>query len=711
MVKRILHSLLIMVIVLTFAFSSRQASAVVPQAQRCTPANGVLNTAGCHGYVKNTMFWTSTDGINGGPIIYSAAAYAIPFTVDSAATLESFMAGLLNMSSPADYSYNYNKAGAAFIVDTMLDHTGGGNFGNVTAMIQYAKDNFYPNAANNEMGWTTWVDYYSSGVNPAYKVDWGSPNTAISIGAGMINTTHACPAGTPSSVCEPTNNAAPSGSADAEDFAWYAMATGESETTHPITFFGPNGTSYMIRRECGNPLGGPTAPPPPPPVSNYNLQPNVTSVIKDSSGNPVAGSTAQVGDTIVYTYAVDNKGTDTSVSAACTVSGKWYSGVHTVPSPADSAPVLAPQPATGCPEAFTAGNHTLTTETVAVTAGLDNGTVCRSLYVSPSSPTVASLGSEACITIAAQPYFKVFGGDVSVGEGIPDGSGSCSSTSDSNAAIQSWNDESATYAGAGAQYAARALAAITNFASGQNGGSGTTPYGLSFANTTTSGSSVFGGSLVTPLACMNEYYDTTGASALTTTNVGTLASGPYSSASGITIAGNQAIGTGKRVQVYVQGNVYIDGNITYSSTGWSVTTMPLFELVVKGNIYIDSNVTQLDGMYVAEPNGTPGTGVVYTCATAANTACSTSDANFYTTASKQLTVNGSVIANQVQLMRTYGTVSSANTGETPTSSAAAEVFNYNPTIWIAKPIPTTGGTSGASSSLGYDSITSLPPIL
>lgn len=708
MVKRILNSVVIIVIAATFAVTSHQASAV-SQAVRCAPI--VLNVQGCHGYVtRSNLYWTPNWGINGGPIIYSASTYAIPFSVNSAATLESYMAGLLGMGNPTDYSYGYNKSGAAFIIDTMLGHLGG--FPSVNSMIQYAKDNFYPNAGNNWIGWTTWMDYYDSGTNPSYSVDWGSPGVAINVGPGMINTLHACPAGTPSNVCQTSSGAMPVGAADAKDFAWFAMGPGEFESTHPITFYGPSGVTYMLRRECANPIGGPVTPLPPPQLTNYKLQPNVTPVITDSAGKTVSGNTAQVGDTITFTYAIDNKGTDPSpAGTSCTVYGKWYSGVHTVPSPADSSPVLAPQPATGCPRAFPSGNQTLATEAVAVTGALANGTVCRSLYVSPSDPGTPSLGNEACVTISAQPYFKVFGGDVSVGEGIAGATGSCAATDIPQAAIQSWNQESTGgYAGSGVQYAARALAALTDFAAGQNGGSGGAPFGLAFANTTASGASVFGGSLGSPFACMNDYYDTTGASALTTNNVSSLTTGKYSSASGVTLVGGN-VNPNQRTQVYVQGNVYISGNITYTGS-WSVSSMPLFELVVKGNIYIDSNVTRLDGMYVAEPNGSPGSGTVYTCATAANTPCATASPTFYTTAGNQLTINGSVVANQVQLLRTHGTLSQSSAGESPSATSGAEVFNYDPAFWIAQPPTTTTGTGNGSSSAGtYDSISSLPPIL
>jgi len=62
------------------------------------------------------------------------------------------------------------------------------------------------------------------------------------------------------------------------------------------------------------------------------------------------------------------------------------------------------------------------------------------------------------------------------------------------------------------------------------------------------------------------------------------------------------------------------------------------------------------------------------------------------------------LANQVQFLRTNGSLRQANATETGASGAAAEVFNYGPGSWLAQP---PGGTASDE----YDSITSLPPIL
>ncbi|HEY8999443.1 MAG TPA: hypothetical protein VIM53_03980 [Candidatus Saccharimonadales bacterium] len=720
--KRLPYLLSTLVIIMTFVATSQQASAVVPQSERCTPVGTILNTTGCHGYAFNdTMFWTSTDGINGGPVIYSASQYAIPFTVNSAATLESFMYGLLGMSSPTDYSYNYNKEGAAFIIATMLGHVGGGtgDFGNATNMIAYAKQNFYPTAANGYKGWTTIIDYYGSGLNSNYSINWGSTTTSTTLGSGTVNTMHACPPGTSSSVCQPTPGAAPSGSADSENFAWYALAPGETETTHPIVFQGPktaqnpSGVTYTIRRECGNPIGGPAWPDTQPgngvPSGNYSLTPNIQVSINGSTSS--AGSVAQAGDTITFNYYIDNNsGSDDTTSTACTAASQTFSGYHQQPGTPETL-TGSGTPATTCPQTFAASptQHQVVTNNSDTLTAADGKTYCRTLTVNPSSASGGSQTVESCIYVASKPYVKVFGGDVSAGTAFASSTGAC--TDDTNAQILSWNTLGAGYPGAGAQYAAYALNAITNFATNQNGAGAGAPSSLAFANTTASGSSIFGGSLGS-WPCMPDYYDSvpsSGTSGLSgTVNVSSLTgSTAYTSSAGLTFtAGN--VNPNSRIQVYVNGDVYISGNITYAGS-WSVKTMPLLEIIARGNIYIASGVTQLDGLYIAQPNGASG-GTIYTCATGAGAPADTSSSTYYSTCNNKLTVNGSLLANTVQLLRTAGTVNSSSTGDTATSNSAAESINGSPAFWI----PSTATTSTSSGTLtpgSYDYIESLPPIL
>ncbi|HUS25765.1 MAG TPA: hypothetical protein VMY99_00260 [Nevskiaceae bacterium] len=437
------------------------------------------------------------------------------------------------------------------------------------------------------------------------------------------------------------------------------------------------------------------------PTANYNLTPDVGMTITDPGGTPVSGNVAEVGDRVTFTYAVRNSGTTVSASTTCTTYANTHPGYFAVPTPAENTG--PPGPATGCPRTFPANSNTqLTTETITLAA--DNQTVCRSLWVNPVLPAGGSRGDEACVVVAAKPYVKVYGGDVTAGNGfttLP--STTCTNSTDSE--ITTWNKENATFDGSGTQYAAIALDAISDFATAQGGGGAAAPSGLAFANNTYSGTgSVFGGSFGA-VPCAPDYYGAitaAGPTTLPSTNVSSLTSGAYSSPVGITLPGG-VVNPNQRIQLAVNGNVYITSNITYAGSWANPSQIPLFELVVKGNIYIAPGVTQLDGVYIAQPNN-PGTdGIIATCATAA-APVDPASATFFATCNNKLTVNGAFVANQVRLLRTKGSLYQSSP-ESGAATNAAEVFNYTPAQWIAQP------TTPTNASTKYDAITSLPPIL
>jgi hypothetical protein len=301
---------------------------------------------------------------------------------------------------------------------------------------------------------------------------------------------------------------------------------------------------------------------------------------------------------------------------------------------------------------------------------------------------------------------RVYGGDVSAGNGQPT---TCAS---STSAVVSWNKESPNFGGAGAQYAVKAIGQIKDFATalGNTAGAAATGKGLAFANTTASGSSIFGGSFGS-LPCISDYYGRstqTPTTPLPSTNLGnaSLAGAHSFTVNGPTTLSGTLAGS-QRTVVYVNGDVLITNDIAFPAS-WTSATTPMFELVARGNIYISQNVTRLDGVYVAQPtNPAASNGIIFTCANAAlpPIAVSSTDASVYTKCKNKLTINGSFIARQVQFLRTNGTRSQANPGDLSTSANVAEVFNFSPAIWMAQP-PLPSGSAGQ-----YDAITSLPPVL
>jgi hypothetical protein len=308
------------------------------------------------------------------------------------------------------------------------------------------------------------------------------------------------------------------------------------------------------------------------------------------------------------------------------------------------------------------------------------------------------------INIADQPYLKVYGGDVMAGSGF--NSSSATSCTQPKSSVIGWNwPQPPKYSGSGGEFAAYGLGEIDGFATNQ-ASTTATAIGLSFANTATAPSGQLFGGGFGQVNCAPDFYGTMPASPTTSIPaVNNLTSGAYYSNGDLTINGGN-VQDSQHPVIYVNGNVYIDGNINLGSTtgeSWgSVSDIPSFELIVQGNIYIDPSVTNLDGIYVAQ------TGTIYDCATSFGQVLGSS---YYNTCNNQLTVNGSFIGKNIDLMRTGNTLyqSGADT-QIPTSDGpqnhtnAAEVFNYNPAIWL-------GLTSNNTSLDNYNSVISLPPVL
>jgi len=444
---------------------------------------------------------------------------------------------------------------------------------------------------------------------------------------------------------------------------------------------------------------------------DYDLEPNVTLEINDGT---TTGGFAEVGDKVEFIYSVKNSGSTVSQSTACNIYGQDTTGYRALPGTADTSSTPGYNaPATGCPRTFPASATptTIVTETIAsVPAGSANKTLCRSLVISPVTPSGGSDSRIACVAIANKPYMRVYGGDVSVGNGQAGSSGTC--TTVGQAAVVGWNRGSANaYAGAGAQYATYAMHQIFDFATAQGNTAGApAPSGLAFANTAPSGSN-FGGNIGS-VPCITDYYgnSTTGT---VPTNIGSpvnlapIADGVYkaSTTPGQAVQIGGTFPSGKRVVVYVDGDVLITSDIKFPGN-WTSGNGPYFQLIVRGNIYVSKDVKQLDGVYVAQRNGSTG-GVIYTCANPSLPALAITPAggSLFGSCNNQLIINGSFVAFQVQFLRTYDTLRQSTATERGVSSShAAEIFNYSPALWMTLP-------PGTTTTNDYDSITSLPPIL
>jgi hypothetical protein len=304
----------------------------------------------------------------------------------------------------------------------------------------------------------------------------------------------------------------------------------------------------------------------------------------------------------------------------------------------------------------------------------------------------SSAGSANCSAtfgVAKQPYFQVNGGDISAGAGMSIGGKDCAAAGGlpavQNASIVSWNRDSWNgYGGAGTQYAALALNHLQGFATGQ--GSPYAPSGLAFANTgggaghIDAGRQLYGGKFG-GTNCTGDYWKN--ANNVLTGNV---------------TVGGQAIANGTHKTIYVDGKVTITGNITFSGNYASAADIPTFTVIVRGALYVDKSVTQMDGFYIAEPVDTADeSGAFKTCAKFWFTPADL-DRTLQSNCDLPLTINGAIVGRQLRLNRTAGTL----------STTPAETFNYSPEFWLTAPY---GNGLNPANDSGYDSITSLPPVL
>ena len=317
--------------------------------------------------------------------------------------------------------------------------------------------------------------------------------------------------------------------------------------------------------------------------------------------------------------------------------------------------------------------------------------IAGSAYAVNCGAAVTSDPNPPSFTVSTKPYFSVLNGDIAAGAGMSIGGTDCAAALPANdkASIVGWNRGGAYgYAGAGTTHGGLALGFLQDFATGQT--TGLAPDGASFANgadgQVNTGGGKFGGKFGS-MNCAADYF--ANANNVQTGNITIGATAvPNCTGSNDNVC---------RRTIYVNGNVHITSNITFSGNYAGPTAVPAFSIIASGNIYIAPGVTQLDGFYIAQPSSAAATnGVIYTCAPTPFTAA-VLDFGLSTSCNAQLTVNGAFVGRQVWLLRAAGSI----------SSTPAETFNYSPELWLSMPYG-----NGLSDDISeYDSITGLPPVL
>lgn len=567
--------------------------------------------------------------------------------------------------SPKDNEMNHK--GAAFIINTMLGKPAGTSGVSAADLSQWkALVNYYAASGNTASYGVEWYYkpgkvYYCSSNNPGYR-------------SGQIETTAYSPHTT--SVKGTWTTDKKYGNLPGDDIFW-GQSCGDNYTDSmpEVRFYWDGGrSSFQIGKQCGNVQNIFDKIPPPPTLDlkcgSLLTQPEVIDPYMGFSVTPEltynASAPSPPSDTKIVLRITPPAASgyvlpDSYMSAK--VSGGLISAIYNT---------LGPPKTTG---AFTA------TWTVS----------------SASSPYVDPPKCSGTLEVVNLPYLSVYGGDVMTGASPSYKGGASTCMVDTDGGIFGWNNVNAKYAGAGTQYAVQALGAIQNFAAGL--GSSGRPAGLAFANSYTPNDpsrisppqGLFGGYFAEPTADCDFTSDL---------------KDPQTSKADKTF-GTTVLRPGTNdVWLVTNADVYISGKIAYAGTGgWrDISQIPYFKLVVVGgDIYIGKDVTQLDGVYVAEPDSSGKHGKIYTCATGVRAAVDPTSAGYYAECHAKLTVNGVFVAKQVQLLRTNGSLGQAAPSDSLTTNHSAEVFNYTPELWLPR-----GANLPAS---GYTAITGLPPIL
>jgi hypothetical protein len=338
----------------------------------------------------------------------------------------------------------------------------------------------------------------------------------------------------------------------------------------------------------------------------------------------------------------------------------------------------------------------------------ENGAIVTQDGQSQNSTRIADNPYKTCSApVSNTPYSRFYGNDVLAGAQFP--GGSCN-----GASIAGYRNGAA---GSGSQFAAMSIGQIQNFASAfLRGSAPVPPKGLSFANTGGGDGGNFKSSCVETLP---DYWTTDQPSNATSTTLGAITSPatagnyPYMAPGGQLNSLN--LPDGASVVIFVDGDVTINGNITYNNAGnpgsWSwdstnrVSNIPSFYIIAKGDINIAPTVSRLDGVYIAQGAKRTG-GTIRTCSpsTIIDPTTLYNDCNF------QLTVNGAFMAKDVRLNRTYKSLRDGGANESPFGGTqnAGEIFNFSPELYLNN--PAINATSGLSLDK-YDFITSLSPVL
>ena len=372
-----------------------------------------------------------------------------------------------------------------------------------------------------------------------------------------------------------------------------------------------------------------------------------------------------------------------------------------------------------------------------------------------SIKTIANGGCGEILRLAYLPYIKVYEGDVAVGGRFGTGSSidACNSGNSIIGTKYGSVAEGRTYGfskhtgtssiGASVEYALRAFSSVYGYysASQRTGGTPSPHTGLTLANTPSNPGTPHGGDYghgatnsFANRRCIANYWAVITNGQQTDTIVsGSLDGGSLDLADDSLVPensrvyhnGNLNITASSQLEInsaiYVEGDIFINSDIVNNHVkAWQQDRRKVgsLYLIAKGNVYISRDVGQIDAIIIAIPpgNNPADKGIVYTCSGGGTSRTTHLGAtNHHRLCSKQLTVNGAVIARSIVLGRTHGSRNLGSAFEhpdgSPNASNVAEIFYFSPEYYVSLPI-----ASSAESQIDRDkyyrsdSIISLPPL-
>lgn len=399
--------------------------------------------------------------------------------------------------------------------------------------------------------------------------------------------------------------------------------------------------------------------------------------------NPVtsgSSTTAQDGDTVTFTFTIDNTGSNDSPSVSCTANGYQPAGI---PAP----------PTTSCPQTFpwnSASPVVVATQSITVSGQAPGSQICRSLTVTPASASVGTRTSSLfCVTIVKTPYVHFMGGDVWAGGGFADSTGACTNGL-ARITTSSRTMAGGNYAGSMVEYAAFSLGAVSNFGSASKAlvtGAPAGPTALARA-LTFSNSQAVPGNFASPQHCIKDFaaeYASVTATCPSSINVSAPGTTPCRRSGGTTI-GVGTLPAGSRQVYVIDGNVNITGSgINYPATYASAQDIPSLVVISSGDILVDASVRNLSGIFISR-------GTFFTCQEKPllqNGVCN-----------QEFNVNGAIIARRLDLYRTGG----AEGSTVAARQAPAEMIKLSPEVFLNNAL-----NDSSSTVITTSQVRELPP--